>query len=107
MRRRRLVLAEFVVAAAIGIGAGALALRGSSPATIVFGCYLVGIGINYAALTLVAWSMLRQGTVTRELEGLDVPAELRRSTIAQVRLLVPLWVAVQALGERRRHRPSE
>ena len=28
-------------------------------------------------------------------------------TIAQVRLLVPLWVAVQALGERRRHRPSE
>ncbi len=65
--RRRLVLTEFAIAAATGTVAGLVAATASAPATVIFGCCLVGIGVNYAAL--VVWELVRRKALGDEPVG--------------------------------------
>jgi hypothetical protein len=101
-RRQRLIGAEFVVGAAGGLGLGLwIATSASTAGTRVFGAWLAGVGVNYAALTWHAASLWRRGALAAELAGVDIPAELRRSTAAQFWLIVPLLFAGLAATQRR------
>lgn len=100
--RQRLVGAEFVVGAAGGLGLGLwLAVAATTAGTRVFGVWLAGIGVNYAALTVQAAALWRRGALAAELTGVEIPAELRRYTAAQFWLIVPLLFAALAAAQRR------
>jgi hypothetical protein len=100
--RRRLIGAEFVVGTAGCIGLGLwLAVSATGAGTRVFGAWLAGAGVNYAVLTWQAALLWRRGALASELAGIDVPAELRRYTAAQIWLIVPLLFAALAVARRR------
>lgn len=105
-RRRRLILAEFMLAA-IGIPVLGLAtlLAASSAPWALLGGYLTGIGLNYAPLALHAIPLSRAGKLDAELAGVDTGAELRRYAVKQLLIAVPLLVlilgAAQAVACRR------
>jgi hypothetical protein len=104
--RRRLVLAEFVLAAIDAPLLGVtILLAASSARWILFGTYLIAIGLNYVPLALHAISLSRPGKLDAELAGVDVGAELRRYAAKQFFLVIPLLVlilgAVQAAVSRR------
>jgi hypothetical protein len=95
--RRRLILAEFVigVVALVPLGTwqlvGATGFGGRS-----FGLWLIGTGLNYLPLSLHAVGLTRAGALAVELAGVDVVAELRRYTVLQLWVLVPLSLVVMA-----------
>jgi hypothetical protein len=92
-RRRRLILAEFVLAAIdlplLGL---AIVRVGSSAPRVLLGAYLIGVGLNFVPLALHAISMSRAGRLGTELAGVDVAAELRRYTAKQLFIGIPLLV---------------
>jgi hypothetical protein len=63
----------------------------------VFGAYLIGAGLNYVPLALHVISLWRPGALAAELDGVDIPRELRRYTALQVWVAVPLAIVVFAL----------
>jgi hypothetical protein len=92
-RRRRLVLAEFVLAAIdIPLLGLAFVLAASSAPRVLLGAYLIGVGLNFVPLALHAISMSRAGRLGTELAGVDVAAELRRYTAKQLFIGIPLLV---------------
>lgn len=95
--RRRVVLAEFVLAAVAAPVLGVLALRGTGAGTRILGWWLVSIGANYLVLALHGLSLARPGALAAELAGADIPAELRRYSIAQAWIAVPLALVAFAL----------
>lgn len=104
--RRRLILAEFVLGVVAGVGLGLwAAASASSMGWRVFGIAVVGIGLNYLPLALHAVALSPPGRLETELDGVDIPAELRHYTGAQFWILVPGLVAVlgarQAIAARR------
>ncbi len=98
LRRRRIILAEFVLGAAGGIALGIVVL---ATGTAIFGLFLIGIGANYLPLAMHAIRLSRPGVLERELEGVDVPAELRRYTILQFWVFVPGLFAALELAQTR------
>ena len=91
LRRRRIILAEFVLGALAGTGLGVfLAVASSSLGWVVFGALLAGICLNYVPLALHALQLSRRGALDAELEGVDIPRELRRYTKLQFWIAVPL-----------------
>jgi hypothetical protein len=105
-RRRRVVLAEFIVGTPVMLALGGYLLsRGGG----WWGWWLLGCGLNYAALTAHAVVLCRRGRLAAALAGLDVRAELRRYSLAQAVLFLPGVVAVAALvqlaGQVRSPRP--
>jgi hypothetical protein len=104
-RRRRLILAEFVLAAIdiplLGLD---IMLAASSAPQVLFGAYLTGIGLNYVPLALHGISLSRAGHLDAELAGAGAGAELRRYAAKQFVLAIPLLVlilgAVQAVSRR-------
>jgi hypothetical protein len=108
MLRRRVILAEFVFGAAGCVFLGLLAAtRAAAPGWRLAGVWLVGIGVNYAALAFHAVSLSRSGALDAELEGVDADSELRRYGVLQFWIVVPLLLAVLALRQiRTRPRPS-
>jgi hypothetical protein len=94
-RRRRLVLAEFVLAAIdIPLLGVATLLAASSAPWVLFGAYLTGIGLNYIPLALHAISLSRVGKLDAERAGVDAGAELRRYAAKQFLIAVPLLVLI-------------
>jgi hypothetical protein len=93
--RRRLILAEFVLAA-IGMPTLGLVivLAASSVLWVLLGVYLIGMGLNYLPLALNAISLTPAGNLEAEVAGLDVGAQLRRYTRTQAFLLVPLFILI-------------
>jgi hypothetical protein len=69
-RRRRLILAEFTLAA-IDIPVLGLAIlrAASSPLRVPLGAYLIGVGLNHVPLALHAISLSRAGRLDAELSG--------------------------------------
>jgi hypothetical protein len=109
-RRRRLILAEFVVAAIdIPMLGLAIVLAASSAPRALLGAYLIGVGLNFIPLALHAISMSRAGRLGTELADVDIVAELRRYTAKQLFIGIPLLVltlgVVQFAASRRA--PSE
>ena len=93
-RRRRLILAEFVLASIdIPLLGLAFVLAPSLP-RILFGAYLIGVGLNFVPLALHAISMSRTGRLDTELADVDVAAELRRYTAKQFLIGIPLLVLI-------------
>jgi hypothetical protein len=101
--RRRVIVAEFIVGAVGGIASGLrIALSSPTVGGWLFGAWLIGMGANYLVLALHAVSLSRPGALDTELAGVDVRAELRYYSLAQLWLAVPLTVAVFALAQLRR-----
>ncbi len=101
--RRRIILAEFAFGALAGVGLGIWVLTAAAP----LGIWAIGIGLNYLPLAIYAIRLSPAGALERELAGIDVDAELRRYTVAQLWIFVPLLFAVLAAlqeGARRRWR---
>ena len=95
VRRRRLILAEFVLAAIDVPLLGLAILRASSSAPqVLLGAYLIGVGLNFVPLALHAISLARAGRVDAELAGVDVSAELRRYTTRQLFIGIPMLVLI-------------
>jgi hypothetical protein len=99
--RRRLVLAEFIVAVIGGLGLGAWVLTAvAGVGGIVFGIWLLGTGLNYVPLMAYAIMLSRPGALDAELADVDVSQELRFYTARLFWLFVPL--AIVAMAARRR-----
>lgn len=101
-RRRRIILAEFLIGAVVCIGLGLWALSPGGMAATLFGLWLIGCGINYVPLSLHALSLSRPGALDAELRGVDIRSELRYYTRTQVWVFVPLAIVVLALLQRDR-----
>ncbi len=104
-RRRRVILAEFVLGAVVGVITGVwVAVSAGSAGWQAFGAWVAGIGVNYAVLAWYAVSLSRPGALDAELTGVDVPRELRRYSYLQFWVVVPLLLGILALGQSRRPR---
>src|SRR5262249_18641564 len=105
-RRRRIILTEFLVGVIAMVAFGAWLLTSSlSLGGRALGLWLIGAGLNYAPLAMHAITLNRPGVLDAELEGIDTGRELRRYSVRQLWILVPLsLVALElraALNRRR------
>ena len=105
----RIIVPEYVLGVAAPLAFGLVSLAGGLPSgswfQIVFGLWLLGIGVNYAPLLLYALAIVRAGAV--EAEGRPEIVRARRYGTQQVVILVPLLVvALAILQERARRGPS-
>lgn len=99
LRRRRLILAEFVVGTACLILLGiVLAAHGGG----WWGVWLIGCGLGYGALAAQTVTLYPSTRLAAELEGADIAAEIRRYSVAQLLLLVPGLIAAVAVAQARR-----
>jgi hypothetical protein len=106
-RRRRLIRAEFLLGGAgcVALGAWAAAAA-ASPGWRVAGAWVVGVGVNYAALAWQAALLSRPGALEAELAGVDIHSEIRRYSYLQFWVVVPLALAaLAALAALPRKRP--
>ena len=99
-----MILAEFLLGVVGGVALGlALILRGGT-GHVVFGAWLLGIGLNYGPLAAHALTLVRPGALERELAGVDILAQLRHYTSRQFAVLVPLLFVAFDLYRRQRAR---
>lgn len=100
--RRHVILAEFALGTVGAAALGVWALTWGDAVGVILGVWLLGLAANYFPLTAQALSLWPSGELKAELADVDLRAELRRYTRAQVWVLVPFWVAVLAVTQRRR-----
>ncbi|MFI6270619.1 hypothetical protein [Micromonospora zamorensis] len=105
-RRRRIILAEFLVGVVAMVALGIWLLASSSSlGSRAIGLWFTGAGLNYAPLSLHAITLTRPGALDAELTGVDINRELRRYTVLQLWVFVPLSLVVfavrDALAQRR------
>ncbi|MEU5962527.1 hypothetical protein ABZ777_15070 [Micromonospora parva] len=109
-RRRRIILAEFLVGVVLMVTWGGwLLVSSDSTGTRAIGLWLVGAGLNYAPLSLYALALMRPGALDAELADVDIDRELRRYTVLQLWVFVPLSLVVLAIRDalaQRRARPT-
>jgi hypothetical protein len=105
IRRRRIILAEFLVGvvAMVAFGAWLLAISSGLGARI-FGVWSIGAGLNYAPLAVHAVMLSRPGGLDAELAGVDTGQELRRYGVLQLWIFVPLSLVTFALRDALRPR---
>jgi hypothetical protein len=99
--RRRVILAEFVLGAVVGSALGAYGLFAAEGWMAVFGAWLLGACLNYVPLAVHAIDLSGPGVLDSELRGVDVRAELRYYTKAQIWIAVPLLFIALAIAQRR------
>lgn len=96
-RRRRIIVVEFLVgfvfAAALS---GWLLLKASRPAVWVVALWVLGVALNYAPLAMYAVLLSRPGVLDSELVNVDVGRELRRYSVLQLWIFVPVSLLVLA-----------
>ncbi len=102
-RRRRIIVAEFVAGAVAGpLVAVAVLASGPGWMMAIFGLWLLAACLNYIPLSVYAVGFFRSPErLSAELEGVDIPAELRHYTAAQVWVFVPFALIVIDLLQRR------
>jgi hypothetical protein len=105
----KLILAECVFTVLIGCALGGfivyvqLVLAGSarSPWLLLFGVYMILIGLNYVPLLLYAIGIARRGNardvIARDLERKD--AFVRKYSLRQLVLLLPLVIPILAITQ--------
>ncbi|HEY2999535.1 MAG TPA: hypothetical protein VGJ43_13220 [Acidimicrobiales bacterium] len=100
--RARVIVAEFAFGALAAVVIAALTV--ASAPTLgwwLLSVWLVGVCLNYVPLLAYALGFLRRpDTMAAELAGVDIRAELRHYTTAQLWVLVPLALVVFTLAER-------
>jgi len=90
-RRRQIILAEFVAGVIASVVFGVwLVAYAAGPGGRMFGIWVIGAGLNYAPLSAYAIALSRPGALTAELADVDTGRELRRYSILQLWILVPL-----------------
>jgi hypothetical protein len=95
--RRNIIRAEFVLGAVVGAGLGIwVAVAATSVGAKLFGAWIVGTGVNYAALAWQAALLSRPGALEAELAGVDLARDLRRYSVLQFWIVVPVLLAVLA-----------
>jgi hypothetical protein len=104
-RRRTIIVVEFVLGAVAGPAVGVYTfLTADGLGWQIFGAWLTLVMLNYVPLMLHAFSLLRPGALSEELAGVDIPRGLRRYTLLQLWIVVPLLFVVlavpRALGRR-------
>lgn len=98
LRRRRIILAEFLAGAVFGVALGIwIVARATSPGGLVLGIWVIGVGLNYVPLAAYALALRRSGALGAELAGVDISREARRYSVLQLWLVVPLSAVVFAL----------
>jgi hypothetical protein len=97
-RRRRIILAEFIVGfvgmMTVGI---VIAANTSSWAWLLVAAWFVGTGLNYLPVSIYGIQLSRPGRLEAELAGVDTMAEGRRYTLSQAWVFVPLALVVMAV----------
>jgi hypothetical protein len=101
-RRRRVILAEFALGTVGGAALGAWALTWGGATGVVLGIWLLGLAANYVPLTAHVLALWDPRALEAELSGLNLRAELRHYTRAQIWVLVPFCVAGLAVAQARR-----
>lgn len=97
-RRRRITLAEFVAGVAVSVAFGTwLVAYASGSGGRVLGIWMIGAGLNYAPLAAYAIALSRPGALGAELAGVDTGRELRRYSVLQLWIFVPLSLVVLAV----------
>jgi hypothetical protein len=97
-RRRRVILAEFTGGAVVMVAAGVwLTAFSAGLGGRVFGIWIVGSGLNYVPLAGYAIALSRPGALDAELAGVDTARELRRYSVLQLWIFVPLSLVVLAV----------
>jgi hypothetical protein len=97
-RRWRIILAEFAAGAAVSVAFGSwLAVFASILGGRMLGIWMIGAGLNYALLAVYAIALSRPGTLSAELAGVDTGRELRRYSVLQLWIFVPLSLVVIAV----------
>ena len=106
VRRRQIIRAEFIGGAigCVALGVTSL-LLGRSVAFCLVGGWLVGVGINYVPLAAYSVCLYPPGRLRAELAGVDIRAEQRYYTRAQIVLFMPLFIAVLAAAQEWSRRP--
>jgi hypothetical protein len=100
--RRWVILAEFLLGV-VGITAvGVALLRSGGAGGTALAWWSFGVAANYAPLSWYALAFIRPGALEDEIEGVDVFAELRHYTLAQLWVVVPLLFVVLAVAQSRR-----
>ena len=100
-RRRRIVLIEFILAVLVMVAAGIIILlTASSVGGFAFGGGLTGCGLNHAPLAVHEITLRRPGALDRELSGIDPSPELRRYSVLQLWVFIPLSLLVWDLAQR-------
>lgn len=100
IRRQRLILAEFLLGAAVSVGFGTwLLLQTSNAAGQAIALWILGVGLNYAPLAAYAIALSRPGVLNSELAGVDTGRELRRYSVQQLWVFVPLSLVAFAARE--------
>lgn len=108
IRRRRIVLAEFLVGVIALVGLGLILLSASAdPSGRALGLWAVGAGLNYVPLAAHALSLGRPGALDAELAGVDTGRELRRYAAIQFWILVPLALVAIELHDLVRRRRAD
>jgi hypothetical protein len=109
-RRRRIILAEFVVGVTVMVAFGAwLLIVSSDLGGRLLGLWVLGAGLNYAPLAAHAILLSQPGALDTELAGVDTGRELRRYGFLQFWIFVPLALVVLEVRDaltRRRTRSS-
>lgn len=100
IRRRRIILAEFLLGAVGGIAFGiwVLGVPGGLGGRL-FGLWLLGIGLNYVPMSAYAIKLSGPGALERELDGVDTAPELRRYALWQFWVFLPLSLLVFTLRD--------
>ena len=94
-------MGEFALGTVASAALGVWALTWGGAVGVIFGIWLLGLAANYLPLTVHVLALWRQPALDGELAGVDLRAELRNYTRAQVWVLVPFWVAGLALARAR------
>jgi hypothetical protein len=98
IRRRRIIRAEFITAAAVMVAFGAwLTVSSAGLGGRALGIWIIGCGLNYAPLAAYAIALSRPGALDAELAGIDTARELRHYSILQLWILAPLSLVVSAV----------
>lgn len=94
LRRRRIILFEFNAGLIAALAFGGWLISVGDGANVVIGLIIIAIGLNYAPLAVYAVRFSPAGALEAELSDVDVPKELRRYTILQLWVFVPLALVV-------------
>jgi hypothetical protein len=107
-RRRRIILAEFVAGVVVSVAFGIwLVAHTWGLGGRMLGIWLIGAGLNYALLAAYAIALSRPGALNAELAGVDTGRELRRYSVFQLWIFVPLSLVVLAVHTAVTRDPSQ
>ncbi|MEU7755247.1 hypothetical protein AB0B57_24910 [Micromonospora sp. NPDC049101] len=99
-RRRWIILAEFLVGVVVMVTWGVWLLASTDGlGTRALGLWLTGAGLNYAPLSASAIALMRPGALDAELAGASIDGELRRYTVLQLWVFIPLSLVVLAIRD--------